>query len=415
MEGHTVMPRIESREAALARMRELRGEFAAMPEADRNAPDFAERRAALLNEVHDLDAYLTAARAEDMQRTGPLAALGQIGGVRSLGQALFDSPEFTSWVASGCHGQSPAIQTANELRAMTSPETRALLTEYDTGGPGNASTDNVTSWLPIGQPIPPRARQGRFVLRDLLNVVRTTLPTIPYIRELNPVSLEGGASAVAEGGTKPDVSVNFEPANAPVTTIAANISVTRQLFDDSPAVIQYVNQRLPYLVRVREDAEILNGDGTWPNITGINTVSGTQTQTATSGEYAITIGNAMAKVELADGDATAVVMYPTDAWSMFTKRAAGGSGTFDAGNPFGPTAMTVWGRPVYTTRFATSGQAIVADWANAMTLWDRMDASTVVYAQHSDYPIKNKLLIQCEERIAISHERPDLVVITTLS
>ena len=62
-------------------------------------------------------------------------------------------------------------------------------------------------------------------------------------------------------------------------------------------------------------------------------------------DNATTLGTAFADVENHDGTPTAVVLNPFNAWKMFTQRAAGGSGTFDAGTPFSALPLTAWGVP----------------------------------------------------------------------
>jgi HK97 family phage major capsid protein len=127
---------------------------------------------------------------------------------------------------------------------------------------------------------------------------------------------------------------------------------------------------------------------------------------------------AIAKVENVDLDATAVVMNPTDAWSMFTKRAAGGSGTFDAGTVFSlgqPRVLTVWGLPVLRSRAYASGSALVGDFQRGAMILDREETNVQVYPQHSDYAARNQVLVQCEERIGLIIPRPDAFVVATMS
>lgn len=354
---------------------------------------------------------------------GPAAATAEVGteGIRSGGLQVIESDGVREWVDRGMPSKLPtgSEYIVIEIDGGISSFGLRALTEFTGSGPGNLTANSVGSLLPVGQPIAPVPRQAPLFMRDLMPVVPTTLAVVPYVRELAPTSLEGGASAVAETNVKPDVGVNFTPATASVTVIAGNVSPSKQLWQDAPLVVAYINQRLPYLVKYREDAEFLNGSGAWPDIAGIintvNPVTGLQSQGATSGESAITLGNSIAKVENVDLSASAVVMNPLDAWAMYTKRAAGGSGTFDAGTPFSDIPMTVWGLPVKRTRVMASGTALVGDFARGGMVVDREQVNVQVYPQHSDYAARDQILVQAEERVGVLWLRPDGFVKTTIA
>jgi HK97 family phage major capsid protein len=396
---------------------ELRHDFSELSEGERS-DDYSTRVKAIVENVNALDTHLTLARAQEYREAAlPTAATDDVGssGTRSIGDRIMDHDAMKAWIDGGLRGGSDTV-IDYLVDGSIDAGLRAIINEFGSGGPGNNAANGVNSLLPVGQPIPPTPRQGRLFMRDLIPVQPTTLTQVPYVRELNPVSLEGGASAVSEGSVKPDVGLSLVPETAYVTVVAGNVSPTKQLWQDAPLVVAYINQRLPYLVKLREDAEILAGSGTYPDIQGLKNVTGVQSQGATSGETAITIGNAIAKVELVDGSATAVVMNPTDAWSMFIKRAAGGSGTFDAGTPFSAGGFaTVWGLPVMRSRIYAQGNALVGDYQRGAMILDREQVNVQVYPQHSDYAARNAILVQAEERVGLMTFRPDYFVSTTIS
>lgn len=419
---------------------ELRSAYQELHEGERN-DEYSSRVAAILEEVKLLDTNLTLVRTIDWQRqldqgTAPSAATGASGSrseaEKTFADLVMGDESFAAWMKNapigGANDRSPGVEVPMGLYGMLrSAEVfehqirsgvRANVFEWGAGGPGNASTGSINTLLPVGQPIPPRPRRARLYMRDLIPVHPTTLPAVPYVRELNPTTNETGASSVAEGNTKPDQTVQFQGDTAGITVIAGNITISKQIFADAPLVVGYLNGRLPYLVLFREDNEVLNGNGLWPDIKGILQFSGLQSQVAVSGQTAQTIGNAIAKVENVDGTATAVVMNPTDAWAMFILRAASGAGTFDAGIPFsiaGVENLTVWGLPVKRTRAKAAGTALVGDYQMGATIWDRESVNVQVYPQNEDYAKKNLVLMQAEERVGLSVERPDLFVNATIA
>lgn len=418
-----------------ARGRELRTDFSGLRSAEQTDENSA-KALALIEEKDDLDFHYTIARHQatrealakfqaELPGVGVLGAMAQVHGaqrVQSIGELIRGAEATRSWVDGG--GVDRNYPNPGEPCLVVVLDTnidgqRAALTEWTSSGPGNSTTPAVSTLLPVGQPIPPVPRQGRLGLRDLIPSVPTQYSQVPYVRELNPTSLEGGASAVLEGGTKPDVSLGFVGKTAVVTVVAVNLSPTRQLWADAPLVVNYINQRLPYLIRFREDKLFIDGGGTWPDIEGIRkSGNGHQSQSAVSGEYAQTIAQAIAKIEEVDGDASGIVMNPTDAWTMFSKRAAGGSGTFDAGTPFSMNpldALTVWGLPTVRSRVYASGKCLVGDFRRGATILDREQVNIQVYPQHSTYAAENTLLVQAEERVGLMLPRPDFFVDTTVA
>lgn len=377
------------------RLAELRGEFVSLSEGDRNAPDFAERRSGLLREVDDLSAeYDIARRLETRSGRGPVAATGQFDEeIRSVGDAVINSPEFRAWIDSGARGSSPMV----ELRTLVQEAT-------GTGG--------ANFLLPVGQPFLGNVREQRLYVRDLLNVEQTGLSQVPYVKELNPLTTESSASTVAEGALKPEAADNFQSAVAPTTVVAVSIPVTTQILQDAPTLMAYINNRLGYRIKWREEREILSGNGTYPDLEGL--IPQATTATGTTGDPAISIGNAIATIEGVDGYPTGVVMNPADAWAMLTKRAASGSGTFDAGTPFSAVVDTVWGLPVVHSRSITAGNALVGDFKQGATLFDRLQSNVRVFEQHADFAARNQVLLLAEERIALATYRPDYFVYTTL-
>lgn len=444
------------------RLKELKQDFVDLSEGRRSDIDDSALKD-MIREVDILDQFLTLSAAVERREQAKLAATAgalTARGVRSLGDALV-TPEFIEaiqrdtgapWVdfthPDGIRSQRQHVRadffhndekgdTGNRagtemsqwlryagiyggnsegVRAMFSPAGLRAVTEWGSSGPPNFDTTDSGGLMPrLGQPIPPVPRQAKLYLRDLIPSMTTTLPTMPYVRELNPTALEavasGGASTVAEGSTKPNAQLSFVSENAPITVVAATLTLSKQMFADAPAVVQYINQRLPYLVKFREDAEFLTGSGTWPDIGGILN-SGVLSNAGTAGEHAISIGNSFAQIENEDGSPTAVVMNPTDAWAMFTKRAAGGSGTFDAGTPFSALPLTVWGVPTYRTRAMPAGQCLPADFDRGAMVVDREQVNVQTYNER--YAEQNLVLLICEERVGLMVFRPDLFVNTSL-
>lgn len=393
---------------------DLRREFAELPDGVRSDEDNSKLEA-MYARVNELDAQITLGELEERRANAKLAAIAGSGarqddGIerRSLGE-MFVSEEMIKWALSSNRGDKPFAADYDNAGTLDQMLTRAVQ-DWGSSGPPGFDPTGAGALLPVGQPIAPIPRHARLFLRDLIPKMTTTLAQIPYVRELTPTANES-ASAVAEGGIKPTAVLAFEAAKADPTVIAASLVISKQLFEDAAAVIQYINQRLPYLVRFKEDAEFLNGSGIWPDLQGILGTPGVLTQGAVASDNAQTFGSAFAQVENHDGTPTGVVLNPTNAWKMFTNRAAGGSGTFDAGTPFSDLPLTVWGVPTYRTRAMPLNTSLVGDFQLGAMIVDREQVNVETYRER--YAEVNQILMICEERVGLMVFRPDLFVNTT--
>lgn len=399
---------------------EMRSEWAELDKSDRESDAYRSAKAQFLAEMEDIDLNLTLRGMESapaaLRSRGVPAAAQPIGGdgtnapeFRTPGELVVANEEFRAWCTRAAGkgtmiGESPSV----ELRKLAGYEYRDLVAEGDVNG--------SSTLLPVGQPYLVDTRRRRLFIRDLISVQQTMLSAVPYVRELNPTANQTSASTVAEGATKPEAKVQFTPDIAPVQVIATTIPITTQILEDATTLVGYINGRLVYMLKYREEDEILRGNGITPDLKGILSYADIQTQgTAGAGEYAITIGNAIAKIELVDGFADGVAMNPATYWAMVTHRAAAGSGTFDAGAFTSAPVQYVWGLPVVRTNSLNANQNLVGNFQMGATLFDRSQSGVRVFEQHGTYAAENKVLLRAEERVALAVNRPDFFCVATTS
>jgi len=376
----------------------------------RDAQWKADMRSAI-DFIHAADPQLTA-----IERSAPAPEVGPAGGLhpqnaesRSFGEQFIGQDEYRD---AGSPGWGSSRNIEMEMRGSLFANNHQF--RIDTGVPGGGA------FLPQApNPIAPRPRQMRLFLRDVIDVVETGLPSIPYIREVDAAALEFGASAVAEGTPKPEVAMNWELDEAAVRKIAAWVEVTSEVLDDAPTLRGYIDGRLAYMLAIREEFEILNGTGNAPHLKGITQYADLQTHSGA--DHMAAIGYAIGKVENVDGEVDGIVINPLSYWTMITTRQStqfDGAGTAGVGNngaPFVGAPGGLWGVTTIRSRALPLGQALVGSWGLGATLFDRMQTRIVVGNQHSDYFVNNKVAVLAEERVALAVHRPDYFVKVTLS
>lgn len=276
---------------------------------------------------------------------------------------------------------------------------KALVTD-GTGGAGDLVQPHRVAGI-ITQP------NRQLTIRDLLTVIPITSNAVEFVRE---TGFENKAAAVAEGETKPESHLSFSLESTGVKTIAHWIQASKQILDDVPALLRYIEVRMTYGLDVKEEDELLTGDGVGANLLGfLGQATPFDTSRTETGDTPIdTVRRAMTQVTIAEYRATGVLMHPND-WETIelTKTS---EGAYVWANPAGLLGPRLWGLPVILTTALEPGEFVVGAFDQACTLWEREQTVIDISTDDRDNFIKNLVTIRAEKRLALSVERPEAIV-----
>ena len=248
-------------------------------------------------------------------------------------------------------------------------------------------------------------------IRDLLPVGRTTSNLVEYTKE-NVFTNSAGpqySSPDYENVTKPESGITFTLASAAVATLAHFIPVSRQVLDDSAQLESYVNGRLVYGLKLEEEDQLLNGNGTSGNLGGL-LKSGNYTaySRAVTGDTKLdTIRRALTQAQLSEFTADAIVLNPADWENIELQKSSYGEYIF--GGDMGPIdalGPRIWGKRVVATNSITAGTFLVGSFMMGAQIWDRQDAAVQISYEDGDNFKKNMATILAEERLALTVYRP---------
>lgn len=246
-------------------------------------------------------------------------------------------------------------------------------------------------------------------VRDLLSWGRTSSNSIEFVRE---TGFTNSADSVDENpaGGKPESDLTFELASAPIATIAHWLHATRQVLTDAPMLQGYIDGRLMYGLKLKEEQQLLNGSGVGLNINGIYTQAQAYADpgveaNVTSMTAIDRLRIAMLQVQLAEYAADGLVLHPTDWTTIELSKDANNAYLFS--NPTQTTGPTLWGLPVVATQAMTAGEFLTGAFRMGAQGWDREDASIIVSTEDRDNIIKNMVTILCEERVGLTVYRPE--------
>lgn len=249
------------------------------------------------------------------------------------------------------------------------------------------------------------------VLESLLASLPTSSNAVDYVREN---VFTNSAAEVAEGSDSAESSITFTAVQEPVCNIAHWVKISRQLAADFQALAAYINTRLMYGVNLKVENQIIQGNGTAPNMSGF-----TKSGNFTAHGYAnADLGSTLKKLVLirkiigdldaASFPADSILLNHTD-WAqieidMFTTAAGQALFTLDAGgNP------VLFGRRVVPTSAVTADNVMVASLANAATFYNREDVTVEMSDSDDDNFTKRLVTVMATRRCMLAVDRPAAV------
>lgn len=244
----------------------------------------------------------------------------------------------------------------------------------------------------------------RLTVRDLLAPGSTDSNNISYMKE---TTFTNTAATVAEGAAKPESTLVFDLVNDLVQVIAHWLPVTEQMLEDVSQIRSYIDARLRLGVELTEEDQLLNGDGTPPNISGILDRVGLTAAQARGADSNI---DAIFKEQMKIFNASFVmpdghVINPAN-WQTI-QLMKDNNGQYYGSGPFaGPQAPTLWGLPVAVSPSIAAGTALTGSFKSSAQIFDHGGLRVDVSNSHSDFFTKNLVAIRAEERLALAVYRP---------
>lgn len=238
--------------------------------------------------------------------------------------------------------------------------------------------------------------------------IRQILPKSPtssnMVNSLREASWTNSAAEVSQGAAKNESDITFEQYNVPITTVAHWIKVSKQLMEDAPAVMARIDSRLRDGLNQRIDAQLLNGNGTSPNLSGL-TDSGNYTAYTSTSTDTLTDAINRAKYSLWANGYTpdAVIVNPADWGAM--ERSKGTDGHYLYGTPGFAAGMNPFGVRIVLSANMSAGYFAVGAFDRSTTLYERTGAVVEFGFVGSDFT-NNLVTIRAEERLGLAVELP---------
>lgn len=309
----------------------------------------------------------------------------------TLGDALVQCDGYKSHVPGRGHfsfGADLPVVGVQEIKGV------GLKATFTTGGSTLTGYDRQPGIVMVGQ--------QQLTIADLFAQGQTNLNTIRYIQE---DTYTNAATTVAEEGLKPEATFDTSEVDAAVRKIAVIARVTDELFSDFPAVRAYVNERLPFMVEQELEDQLINGDGTAPNISGILDQANIQTQARGTDTNMDAIYKAMTKIRsVGFFEPDGVNIHP-DNWTTI-RLAKTNDLDYIWGHPSVEGPERIFGLRVNITTAMAAGTALVGAHRLGAQVFYREGLRVEATNSDGEDFRYNRVAIRAEVRAALAVYRP---------
>ncbi len=264
-----------------------------------------------------------------------------------------------------------------------------------------------TGWDPEAIRIP---RVELYPLRklsvmDLYPQYTTDRDTIKYMKESTHTN---NAAEVAEAAEYGEAANALTETSDEVEKVGVWLPVTDEQLEDVNGITQYINERLTYMLKNRVDSQLLQGNGTTPNLWGAANLASIQTQAKSTDPTCDAIFKAMTKIRgttagTGFAEPSAVVLHPNDWQDIRLLRTADGIYIFGSPTESGPER--VWGVPVLVTSAKTENTGLVGDWSGYSAIFMKRGIEFKITDSHASYFIYGVQAIRCDVRLAAVYFR----------
>lgn len=249
-------------------------------------------------------------------------------------------------------------------------------------------------------------------VRDLFASVSISSNAIEWVKE--KLFTNAAGAQASEGANKPESGLTFEKMTSAVSTLAHWVPVSRQVLADAPMLAGIIDGKLRQGLKLKEDSELLFGDGTNGRLLGLVPQSTAYVSTGIPStptkidhlRWAI-LQSSKAKLP-----STFAVLSLED-WALIQMQKTT-DGAYIFGSPADGAAPRLWGKRVVESFGMDAGDFLVGS-SMAATIYDREDVTVRVAEQHGTFFIQNMVAILCEERLGLTVERPAAMITGTFA
>jgi len=257
-------------------------------------------------------------------------------------------------------------------------------------------------------------------IRDLIPTIPVDSNSVEIMRQnvfTNNAAPQGTVAGIGGGefAVKGKSNITWELVSVPVRAIAHSLASSRQVLSDAPMLSALIDIDLVYGLALESDDQLLLGDGTGQNLTGLLVDAGVTdvgelpVGTTVPNTPAAMIDHIRKAVTACQANEyynmTGIVLNPAD-WERLETAKANDGHYLMIQFPANGADQRIWRMPVIVTNAMPANTFILGDWTMGAKLYEREGVSIRVSESHSDYFTRNAVEVLAEERYCLGINRP---------
>lgn len=224
-----------------------------------------------------------------------------------------------------------------------------------------------------------------------------------------PLTVTGNAGFIAEGSAKPETTFKVDTKTGQVKTIATWTKVSEQLFADKSQLINILDNNLTHTVDVTVQNQLISGDGSGENLSGISKVGNFTDYVTGSGTATNTVDllrNVAFKMRGANIDNLTILLNWSD-WSALLGLKSTAN-EYLINGILDPVKQTIYGIPVVLSSAVTAGKFAMGNFKMGGIVFDKTAMALEIDRTGDDFT-KNLITIRAERRLGFAVVQPKAI------
>ena len=250
-------------------------------------------------------------------------------------------------------------------------------------------------------------------VRQLLATGSTQSDVVRYVKESG---YSNGAAATAEGTTLTQSDFDMTAADANVRKIGTYFRISEEMLADTPQLTSYLSARAPEKLLEVEDAQILSGDGTGANLSGIITdaadfdvsASGAFYQSVESANEFDVIVAALNQLALLNYNADCIMLNPTDFNKILLLKDS--TNKYLKDQVYNGLQPSFSGVKVIQNTAIAAGTFLIGNFGVGTQLWVRQGVNVEFFREDGTNVRDGFVTVRVSERVALTNYLPNAFV-----
>ena len=255
-------------------------------------------------------------------------------------------------------------------------------------------------------------------VRNLIPQGSTASDVVRFVKESG---YSNGAATAAEGATLAQSDFDMTASDANVRKIGTYFRISEEMLADTPQLTSYLSARAPEKLLSVEDTQILSGNGTAPNLSGIIT-DAADFVTSSSGAFYQSVESAnefdvlvatLNQLALSEYQADYIMLNPTDFHKILLLKDSNNNYLKD--QVYAGLQPNFMGVPVVINTAITAGTFLAGNFGVGTQLWIRDNVGVEFFREDGTNVRDGFVTVRVSERIALTNYLPNAFVNGTFS